>query len=142
MRNSDGVEGQCVYFDLAASDGEVTAAVAFGGTTNPTSNVIAATADHDGGQVSQVIWLIGILAEDIAENQEGWCYIRGVIRALGGDTSAAGVGLSPGAGSELVANMVNSRIVAISLETMANATLKWVAFNGMEGFGTGAAATA
>lgn len=142
MRGSAGSRGNTVYFDLAAGDGAVTASTAFGGATNPTSNVLLATASHDGGQTGSVIWLIGILAEDIADDAEGWCYIRGVVQALGGDTAAAGVGLSPQAGSELGANMVNSRIVAVALETMADATLKWVALNGIEGFGTGSAATA
>jgi hypothetical protein len=138
LRNSDGSKGQIVYFDLAASDGEVTASTNFGGATNPTSNVILATNAHDGNS-DTTGFLYGVLAEDITENGEGWCYYRGVIQALGGDTTAAGECLSVGAGSELVvaaADHVN--IMAISLETMADATLKWVIFDGINGIAKGA----
>jgi hypothetical protein len=143
IQGSSGNRGQVVYFDLAtASTSGVTASTAFGGATDPTSNVRLATASHDGGQTGSVIWLHGILAEDIAAGAEGWCYIRGIVQALGGATIAAGVGLNPVAGSEMGAAMVNSRITGISLEALTDATLGWIAFNGIEGFGTAGAATA
>lgn len=134
MRDSAGVKGNTVYFDLAASATEVTAAVAFGAAGNPTSNVILATNTHDGtNEITR--WLIGILAEDIADDGEGWCYIRGVVQALGGDTAAAGVGLTPSAGSELLTQIDGCHVCAISLETMANGVLGWVAFDGINQFG-------
>ena len=115
--------------------GAVTASTNFGQSTAPTANVILATATHDGTESDATHFIYGILAEDIADDGEGWCYTRGVVQALGGDTSAAGIGLAVGAGSELLTAVVNARVIGIALETLADATLKWVAFNGVEGFG-------
>jgi hypothetical protein len=142
MRNSAGTQGMVCYFDLAASDGEVTASTNFGAATNPTANVITSTASQDGDEVASVIWLHCVLNEAIAENAEGWATIRGVVRALGGATTAAGVGLAPTTGGELLQATVNTRVIGVALEALANATLGWVAFNGIEGFGSAAAATA
>lgn len=135
MRGSAGLIGNVVYFDLAASDGSVTASTNFGAATNPTSNVVLATSDHDGTSALAAHFLLGVLAEGIADDAEGWCYIRGVIKALGADTSAAGTSLAPVTGSEMGLAVTNAKVTGISLETMADATLKWIAFNGIEGFG-------
>lgn len=133
MRGSAGVKGNIVYFDLAAADAAVTAAVAFGGATNPTANVLLATGTHE-GKDTLTQWLFGILAEDIADDVQGFCYIRGIVQALGGDSANPGVGLKPSTGSELLTSTTETTVVAISLETMANATLKWVIFDGINKF--------
>lgn len=133
MRGAAGTQGQIVRFDLAASDAAVTASTDFGSATNPTSNVLHATNSHNGFQTTTV-YLYAILQEAIADDGEGWAVVRGVTRALGGDTSAAGVGLAAGATSELVAITDEVRCVAIALETMADGSLKWVAFDGINGF--------
>lgn len=133
MRGGAGTKGQIVRFDLAASHAAVTASTNFGGPTNPTSNVLAATNTHNGFQTT-TIYLYGILMEDIADNTLGRVCIRGVVQAIGGDTSGAGVGLAAGAGSRLVAVTDEVRCCAIALEPMANGALKWVLFDGINGF--------
>ena len=61
---------------------------------------------------------------------------RGVVQALGGDTSTIGVALTTEATSgELIATTTETDVVlAIALETLADATLGSVLFNGA-GFG-------
>jgi hypothetical protein len=140
---TDLSKGMVCRFDLAASDtGSVVASTAFGGATGPTSNVLQATADHDGDETGSVIWLYCVLLEDIADDCEGWACIRGVVQALGGATVAAGVGLATTAGGELLHSPTNTRIIGISLEALSNATLGWVAFNGIEGWGCYSATSA
>lgn len=135
MRGGAGSRGNTVRFVLLASDdAAVTASTSFGASTDPTANVLLATGSHTGKETTTV-YLYGILAEDIADDGEGWCYIRGVVQALGGDTSAAGLGLTPGTGSELVVIGDEDRCIAIALETMADGELKWVIFDGINGFG-------
>lgn len=134
MRASSGAKGQLVYFDLVAGDGAVTASTNFGNKTNPTANVLLATNSHD-GTGDQTAFLYGVLAQALADDASGWVIVRGVCQALGGDTSGAGEALCPGAGSELIIPASDSsNICAIALETMANATLKWVMFDGINGF--------
>lgn len=134
MRGSAGSKGQIVRFDLAASDGGTTASTAFGNATNPTANVLLSTASHNGVQMTTP-WLHGVLMADVADDAQVDVCIRGVVQALGGDTSAANVGLSPVTGSELGACIDGSRIIAIALETLADGALKWVIFDGINGFG-------
>lgn len=132
MRGSAGSKGQVVAFDLTASDAAVTASTNFGGATDPTANVILTTAT---GFQSTAIEFCAILDEDIADDGEGWATYRGVVQALGGDTSAAKTGLTPGTGSELIAQVDNgTRCIAVALETLADGELKWVAFDGINGF--------
>lgn len=130
---SSALKGSLVRFDLAASDGGTTAGVNFGLSTSPTANVLPATNSHNGYQTT-ALYLYGVLDQDLADDGVGWCIVRGVCQALGGDTSAAGVGLAAGASSELVAVTDEVRCIAIALETMADATLKWVVFDGINGF--------
>ena len=134
MRGSSGNKGQVVYFDLAASDGDVTAAVAFGAVSNPTSNVILATATHD-GTLESTMWFFGILKDNLDNDAEGWVYIRGVVQALIDQTPAAGTGLKTMAGSELGVIIDKSTCVAITLETGVDAALGWVIFDGINKFG-------
>lgn len=134
MRGSAGSRGNIVYFDLAASDGAVTASTVFGGATDPLSNVILATATHD-GTAETTAWIFGILAEDIVDDNEGWVYIRGVVQALITLTPNAGVGLKPMVDSELGVIVDKSIVVAITLETGVDAALGWVIFDGINKLG-------
>lgn len=133
MRGSAGSQGQIVRFDLGASDGAVTASTNFNQATNPTANVLLATNSHNGVQTT-VMYLYGVLMEDVADDAIARVCIRGVVQALGGDTAAAGSALNVGAGSELIVAIDSARVCAVALETLADATLKWVVFNGIEGF--------
>ena len=136
MRGSAGTAGQAVYFDLAAGDAAVTAATTFGAAGNPTSNVLAATNSHDGYQTTTV-YFYGILAEAIADDAEGWCYIRGFVQAQSdGGSAAAGVGLTPVASSYLGAISDGRRCCAVSAEGLGStaAALKYVFFDGINGF--------
>lgn len=134
MRGGSGSKGGVVYFDLVAGDAAVTASTNFGNKTNPTANVIAATSTQD-GEGDQTCPIMGVLAQDLADDASGWVYVRGVIQALGGDTAAAGEGLVVNDSSELIIVHADSlNIVAIALETLADATLKWVLFDGINGF--------
>lgn len=130
---SDLKKGAIVRFDLAATDGAVTASTSFGSATSPTANVLPATNSHDGYQTTTV-YLYGILDQDLSDDESGWVIIRGVCQARGGDSSGAGVGLTAGADSELVAITDGRRCCAIALETMADNTLGWVIFDGINGF--------
>jgi len=133
MRDSAGVKGNVVYFDAAGAATETVDIVAFGGATNPLSNVILATATHD-GSLEATIWLLGILDEDIADDGEGWCTYRGVTQALITGTPAAGSALKPMADSELGLIIDKARACAITLETGVDATLGWVIFDGINQF--------
>ena len=70
-RGGDITKGMVVYFDLAAADAGVTASTAWGSATNPTANVLKATATHNGVQTT-AYWLLAVAAEDISDDQQGW----------------------------------------------------------------------
>ena len=140
------VEDVVITADAAVSKGQVCK------LTLDTSNLVfdaatpAAAADSifDGGGdgTSDLFHLFGVALEDIAINKKGSFRLKGV-EALGGDTIAAQLPLKVGADGELVAadadpaadGASNQRVIAISLEILANATLKKVLFDGLNGFG-------
>ena len=121
-------KGRVVKFDITASDaGTTTAAV--GGSGSIFANVIAATHPPLVGSFHCV------LLEDIADDGTGMARVRGIVDALGGDASTIGLLLTVNADGELEAPATAADlVVGIALETLANATLGSVLFNG-EGFG-------
>jgi hypothetical protein len=139
MRGGAGTDGMVVYFDLAASDTSVTASTSFGAASNPTSNVVQAGAAQDGGASNTTTWVLGVLDEDIADDAEGWCTLRGVVKVQTDATSqAAGEGVSPVASGYLGDLTQDSKIYGITLETTGTTAgaLKWMIFDGIYGFGT------
>jgi hypothetical protein len=122
-------KGEVVKFDLTASDAAVSTAVV-GATDGIFANVIEAAHPPITGQ------LHGVCLEDIADDTTGMVRFRGVVQALGGDTSTIGLALTTEATSgELIATTTETDVVlAIALETLADATLGSVLFNGA-GFG-------
>ena len=135
MRGGAGTKGQVVRFDLAAADTGTTASTIFGLSTSPTANVLVATGSHTSAD-DPVVYLCGILLDDVADDAlVDVCIRSGRVQALGGDTSAAGVGLVPGTSSRLVAAATKQRVIAIALQTMVSAALCYVMFDGMNGFG-------
>lgn len=137
LRNGAASEGHCCVFDIAASDGEVTATLQEGGTDSPTVNVLKTDGTIGKSDNIKTVHFYCILAEDIAENAEGWAYIRGNVKALLGETTGAGDGVAGGsdAGGELMKTSNGERVIGICLETGANATLSFVIFDGVNGFG-------
>jgi hypothetical protein len=141
------VEDVVITADAAVSKGQVCK------LTLDTSNLVfdaatpaaAADAIFDAGTdgTSDLFHLFGVALEDIAINKKGSFRLKGVVEALGGDTTAAQKPLKVGADGELVVadadpaadGASNQRVIAISLETLADATLKKVLFDGLNGFG-------
>jgi hypothetical protein len=128
MRNDSVVKGQVVKFDITASDGEVTTADV-GASNSIFSNVIDATHPPLVGSIHAVC------LEAIAENATGMVRVRGIVDALGGDGSTIGGLLTVNADGELEAPATAADlIVGHALQTLANATLGSVLFNGL-GYG-------
>lgn len=144
VRNGDGLDGECCVFDIAASDGEVTAKLEEGATDSPTANVLQTTTSIGKSDNIKTVHLYCILAENIAENAEGWAYIRGRVGALCGETTAAGDGLAGGsdADAQLMIAIDGERCIAIAAEIGADTTITQVWFDGMNGFGWNEDATA
>lgn len=141
MRGGAGIKGQIVYFDIPAGDGGTTASTNFGAATSPTANVLLATATHNG--VGTAGWITGVLMDDVADDQQvNVCY-RGVVQALGGDTTAVGLKVAPDATSRLALVITKGQASALMLETNAAQTAtagsgtagKWVIFDGVNGLG-------
>ena len=124
-------KGEVVKFDLTASDAAVSTA-SVGSTDSIWANVIEAAHPPTTGT------LHGVCLEDIADDATGMVRFRGVVQALGGDTSTIGVALTCEATTgELIATTTETDVVlAIALETLADGSLKNVLFNGA-GFGNG-----
>ena len=122
-------KGEVVKFDLTASDAGTSSAVV-GATDSIFANVIEAAHPPITGT------LHGVCLEDIADDGGGMVRFRGVVEALGGDTSTIGVALTCEATTgELIATTTETDVVlAIALETLADGSLKNVLFNGA-GFG-------
>ena len=117
-------KGRVVKFDLTASETEVSTAVV-GATDSIFSNVIAAAHPPLTGTLHCV------LLEDIADDATGMARFRGVVDALGGDGSTIGVARTVNADGELEATTTETDVVlGIALETLSNATLGSVLFNG------------
>ena len=141
MYNREGAkinQGACCLIDFTLTSTEATDATVFGQTKSGGSNVILADdALDDGGQTTKMP-LYCVAVADVEDNALGYFYIRGVIQALTGDTAAAGQGLScePSGAGELIKIIDNARCIAVALETGVDGSLKWVLFNGIEGFGT------
>lgn len=131
---SSALKGSLVRFDIGSSDGGTTASTAFGNASSPTANVLPATGSHTSAD-DPLIYLYAVLMQDLADDQSGWACIRGVVQALGGDTSAAGTQCTAGTGSEMTAAATKQRVIGFPLETSADATLKWFVFDGINGFG-------
>lgn len=129
-------KGMVVRFDVGATDGDVTAAVTFGGASNPTSNILAATSSHNGYQTT-LVYLYGVAMEAIANDGQGWVCIRGLVQAQSdGTANAAGTGLAAAANSRLAAVGDEVRCCAIAAEAMDDdaGDLSWVFFDGINGF--------
>lgn len=80
---------------------------------------------------------IGILCvalEDCAAGATGMFRFRGIVEAMGGDTTAVGLFLEAGTDGELIAATADEKTVAIAMETMADGALKRVMFDGFNGF--------
>ena len=124
-------KGEVVKFGTLAttSDAAITDTVV-GSSTSIWANVIEAAHPPITGQ------LHAVCLEDIADDATGMVRVRGIGQALGGDTTAIGVPCTCEATTgELIATTTAQDVVlAIPLETLADATLKSVYFNGA-GFG-------
>jgi hypothetical protein len=97
------------------------------------------------GLATQGLWhLYCVYAEDIADDGEGWAYIRGVVPlAWDAASDATGSGGTPGSAAGLI-SLVSAnaeRVVAIALETTIlyvsgnAATCTTCVFDGINGFG-------
>ena len=90
------------------------------------------------------IHCFAVALEDIDSGDLGSFRVKGIVDVLGGDTIAAELPLKPGADGELVladADAIDNgtktqRVIAISLEAMADATIKKALFDGVNGFGS------
>ena len=122
-------KGEVVKFDLTASDAAVSTATV-GSTDGIWANVIEAAHPPTTGT------LHAVCLEDIADDATGMVRVRGIVQALGGDTTAIGVPCTCEATSgELIATTTETDVVlALPLEALADGVLKSVYFNGA-GFG-------
>lgn len=128
MRNAAAAKGEVVKFDITASDGEVSTANV-GASNSIFSNVIPATHPPTVGSFHAVC------LEAIAENATGMVRVRGIVDALGGDTSTIGVVLTVNAQGELeTTSTAADLVVAHALETLSDGGLHSVLFNGL-GYG-------
>jgi len=107
---------------------------------------IATDGDFDADNATATgnqLHCFAVALEDISSGDLGSFRVKGIVDVLGGDTSVAELPLKPGADGELVladaAGADNptktQRVVAISLETMADATIKKALFDGVNGIG-------
>lgn len=118
-RGGDVKIGTIVQFELDAADAAVTASLNYGGSTDPTSNVIASIAAE--GLMTQALYHIyGVCVADIDDDTEGYLYLRGdVPLAWDAASDATGSGGTPGSAAGLI-SLVSAnaeRIVAIARET-------------------------
>lgn len=134
MRGGAGEKGQIVRFDLAGSDGDVTAGKLIDGKNDsPTANVLHATNSHQFGHI------YAVLIEDIDDDNEGWAMLRGLVQVQSTSTSSPdnpGDYFTVGASSRAATMVQHAKAIGISREAGASAgTLIWCLFNGVEGFG-------
>ncbi len=108
---------------------------------------VATDGDFDADNATATgnqIHCFAVALEDISSGNTGKFRVKGIVDVLGGDTSVAELPLKAGADGELVladadaadTNTKTQRVIAISLETMADATIKKALFDGINGFGT------
>ena len=98
----------------------------------------------DGVATGDNIFCFAVALEDISSGNTGKFRVKGIVDVLGGDTSVAELPLKAGADGELVLADADGndnptktqRVIAISLETMADATIKKALFDGINGFGS------
>ena len=118
-RGGDLKIGHIVQFELDAADGDVTASLNYGGSSDPTSNVIKSIAAE--GLLSQALYHIyGVCVADIDDNATGEVYIRGdVPLAWDAASDATGSGGTPGSAAGLIslASANTERIVCVARET-------------------------
>ncbi|QDP54752.1 MAG: hypothetical protein GOVbin2833_41 [Prokaryotic dsDNA virus sp.] len=129
MRNAAAVVGEVVKFDLGASDDLVTTNDV-GSSAGVFANCIEASHPATAGTVH------GVCLEAIAENATGKVRVRGIVDALGGDTTARGGVLTvDGNGNLEIANTASDLVIAVALEALEDGVLKSVLFDGT-GMGT------
>ena len=80
------------------------------------------------------IGIMCVALEDCAAGASGMFRFRGIVEALGGDTTAVGLFLEAGTNGKLVVASAAEKTVAIAMETMADGVLKRVMFDGFNGF--------
>lgn len=98
----------------------------------------------DGTATGDQFFCFAVALEDISSGNSGKFRVKGIVDVLGGDASDPQLPLKAGADGELVLADADAgssltktqRVIAISLETMANATIKKALFDGINGFGT------
>ena len=122
-------KGEVVKFDLTASDGDVSSATV-GASDSIWANVIEAAHPPTTGT------LHAVCLEDIADDATGMVRFRGIVQALGGDTTAIGVPCTCEATTgELIATTTSVDVVlALPMEALTDGNLHSVYFNGA-GFG-------
>jgi len=124
-------KGEVVKFGTLAttSDAAITDTVV-GSSTSIWANVIEAAHPPITGQ------LHAVCLEDIADDATGMVRFRGIVKALGGDTSAIGVPCTCEATTgELIATTTSVDVVlALPMEALTDGNLHSVYFNGA-GFG-------
>tara|TARA_R110002110_G_scaffold70099_5_gene188562 strand:- start:525 stop:983 length:459 start_codon:yes stop_codon:yes gene_type:complete len=129
MRNAAAAIGEVVKFDLGASDGLVSSN-AVGASDGVFANTIEATHPAVAGTIH------GVCLEAIAENATGMVRVRGIVDALGGDTTARGGVCTVDATGELViAGTASDLVIAVVLEALTDGVLHPVLFDGT-GMGT------
>jgi hypothetical protein len=143
VRGGDVKIGTIGQFEIDGNDAAVTAALTFGGSTDPTANTIASIAAE--GLNTNNRWNIYcVYMEDISDDGEGWAVVRGVV-PLAWDAASDTVGGAgtPGVAAGLI-SLVSAnaeRVVAIALETTilyvsGSATTRTTCiFDGIYGFG-------
>lgn len=137
--------GTIVQFELDGNDAAVTASASFGGSGDSTANVIASIASE--ALNTNVLWHVyGVCVADIADDGEGWVYIRGGSIPLAWDAaeSVPGQGGTPGVSAGLI-SLVSAnaeRVVAIPLDATTTlyvsgnaSTLTNCIFDGVNGLG-------
>lgn len=132
-RGGAGEKGQIWRFDLAGSDGDVTAGKMIDGKNDsPTANVLAATNSHAFGHIYVV------LDEAIADDAEGWAVLRGLVQvqATGATSPNVGTYFTVGASSRAVTMVQHAKALGVAREAGGSAgNLFWANFNGVEGLG-------
>ena len=128
VRGGDVKIGTIVQFELDANEGEVTASLNYGGSTDPTSNVIASIANE--GKLTQALYHIyGVCVADIDDDATGEVYIRGDVPLYWDAASdATGSGGTPGSDAGLIelVSANTERIICVARET----TILYVSGNG------------
>ena len=129
MRNAAAAVGEVVKFDLGASDGKVSSN-AVGASDGVFANTIEATHPATAGTIHAVC------LEAIAEDATGMVRVRGIVDALGGDTTARGGVLTVDANGNLeIANTASDLVIGVALEALTDGGLHSVLFDGT-GMGT------